>query len=745
MKRLISFIALLLLVNMLHAVTKEIKVHFDKTILKQYVQKAADSLDYIHLKYEDLVLDTDPGCPSLPIKHLTVTLPHEGQDISMSLSVGGISSIPISHRIFPTQELIPTSSETVKITFYPCNNELYSSSTVFPSENVKITDISCAGKEEKHVGLAICPVKYYPNENKYEFIEDFYISLNYTIKENSESKSVLSNYNPTDIPFYEYCIITNNQLKDSFTRLVSWIKEKGMTAGVIPVEDILNDAAIIGDTVSNLNDNAGKVRQYLQYAYKYGNTKYVLFGGNYSILPIRYGSRAESSLADYQVPTDLYFSDLNSNWNVDGDIYLGESKSSMDYGSELQVGRLLCTNASEVANYTDKLLRYELYPGNGNFAYLQKAIFTQADHMQETPLNGITGQANIIADDLSDIFTTETVMSELPGSYSSSTTYPTGNEVISAMNQRYGYVSWFNHGNPTSITAKANYYGETPYGLSSVCDNIPFIVQETANGLDCLTNKYFPMIAYSISCTITPFDEYDSVYSGFYNMGQSFTLGKDYGGPALIGNTRQGWVSTSYRFQLKFNEYIRNHTIGNSLNKAKYKNTYSKHDHALGVNIIGCPDLNIWTDIPTYFNATLAYNYSGSGTLTINPTIDSAFVCIRPITLACETSQAIAVIPSSGSISLSNIENCLITLKGRNCLPQILPLYLQSTNVNGYHYMITSDVTCGSNVRNGSCGNVIFKSGSDTEIESSGTVRLMPGTTIELGAKLSINQSDIDF
>lgn len=65
-------------------------------------------------------------------------------------------------------------------------------------------------------------------------------------------------------------------------------------------------------------------------------------------------------------------------------------------------------------------------------------------------------------------------------------------------------------------------------------------IQESGHGLDCLTNHDYPAIAYSISCTSTPFDIYGS-YDIPYNIGSSFTVAGLYGGPAFLGNTREGF------------------------------------------------------------------------------------------------------------------------------------------------------------------------------------------------------------
>ena len=87
----------------------------------------------------------------------------------------------------------------------------------------------------------------------------------------------------------------------------------------------------------------------------------------------------------------------------------------------------------------------------------------------------------------------------------------------------------------------------------------------------------------------------------------------------------------------------------------------------------------------------------------------------------------------------------LITLTGKNCLPQILPLTIQNATLQGSHYVIAKDVTCGSDVREGTQGDVIFDEGADYTFETKGTFVLSKGVTIKRGAKLQIIPSEINY
>ena len=732
------------------------KVHFSQAELRCETITGEDGQVYNLLSYSDTENSYDnPGVPTLPVKYVTFSLPYTADDISLSVRNFNTKSYAISKKIFPSQEPEPTSFVKTQKKFTPCDSHIYGSAAPYPSEQARIAEVSCVGHGDRLVVVALYPVIYYPAENRYELSEDIELTLTY--KHSAKRVEALTRSTRSidiGIPFYEYCVITSRNLKDAFTQLIAWKREKGLNAGVVCKEDILDDTntyCSVGDTVSSICDDAGKIRQYLQYAYASGITRYVLFGGKDSVLPIRYGTgynnywtKSQKHIIpnDYKIPSDFYFSELNSNWNTDVDMYYGEYSDNLDYGSELYVGRLLCTNTEEVHNYTDKLLRYEMNPGNGDFSYLKKALYTQDDQMQ----NGHEQES--IAAQLHNIFPIDTIFSEAPSYNAPDPTYPYGNDVIAEMNEHYGYVSWAGHGHPNVVTVKSNLCEQDPiYAITSVQGNIPYVVQESANGLDNLTNKDYPMFAYSISCTITPFDVFNE-YTEFPNMGQSFTLGKDYGGPVLVGNTRYGWIGLSALMQKKFNEGLFiNPIVGYAQNYAKMNyHSGDFHSHYLrhSSNIIGCPNIRIWTDIPELFSATLSY-YSNNYVVSASNSITDAEIGVRDITQANEVIDNISFNPSQGSTTLTNVENSLITLTGKNCLPQIMPLTIQNTTLHGTHYAIVKDVTCGSDVRNGTQGNVTFEQDSDFTFETKGTFTLTKDVEIKLGAQLKVIPSEINY
>lgn len=750
-------ICVILLATLLHcllpasamAQRKDTTLIFTREQLSTRTVTGEDGNQYTRLEYQGLTPRREACSPELPYRHITLPIPVNARNVTLQVSTGGASSLELREKVYPIQWPRITTIPSRPPGFAACSPSVYGSADGFPVETAYITDVSGSTDTEKRVGIAVCPLKYFPLQDKCDFYGEIQISVSYELAPTRKLSPLAAETCPTELPLYEYCIITSRSLAQSFSRLKGWIRQKGMDAGIVCLEDILSDPAIEGDTVSALYDDAGKIRQYLQYGYKYGGTRYVLFGGNDSIVPVRYGTAGFNNW-DYdcnlgKLPTDFYFAELNSNWNADGDTLLGEwhSYTYMDYKAELSVGRILCTTPQEIANYTDKLLLYETNPGRGDHSYLRKAFFSQTDGMQKL------GEAHKVARDITDIFPDTTIVSEFPSWNDDNPTAPTGNDIISEMNKHYGYVSWFCHGFPAYIatTTMGDNASDTALNAVTSLDNFHYhLIKriEIRNGLDCLKNKDYPMIAYSIACNIASFDNFkQNRYGNFLTFARSFTTGKDYGGPALIGNTRVGYEDSSYLVQKLFNSYMRSYGIGKSLNMAKLYNNQGneKHHHAFTVNVVGCPDLNVWTALPERQDATIAY---GQDAVTINPITysDSTYICLYPL----DKNRKAYTLPGNfgnGANTIQGAENCMITLKGRNCLPAFLPLALQNTNVSGDNYIQAADVKAGSDVRNGEQGSVTFEAGSVTEMETTGQVAFTRNVTVQKGAQLVIKQSNI--
>ena len=758
MKNSYLLIACLLLLT--HQQTRAERIdtllHFSYADLKVDTLTAPDGNTYTKLTYPGCVEEEEAGVPSLPVKYVHFTLPENAEDISVSIRTRNVTTYGLSSSLCPIQPAIPYLFPKVEDTFLSGDSSIYTSDNIYPATRVNIHKNALSKKGDRKVTVAMYPAVYQPVQGYFEFCEDMSLSLTYTIGSSidSQTKNVMTTL--SGLPYYEYCVITSSALKDSFTRLIAWQRQKGLNAGVVCIEDILSNS-VLGQNQNEYGylvpgpytlSDKGKLRQYLREAVVTEEiTKYVLLGGDYTIIPTRYARRVDSIWGAYSddliIPSDWYYSELSSSWYWTLYTPIGDLNDEAD----VAVGRILCTIPEDVENFTNKLLRYEMNPGNGNNAYLKKAFYLQADDGQASH------DANRVANIDSTVFTTRTILQELPSYDATNPTYPTGNQAISAMNARYGYASFYSHGNPyiiqTMTSGNNDPFNQQTNAITSLqgIDTLAAmgIVSETANGMDKLSNKYYPMFIYSTSCTNMPFDN-PNVYNFFVdvpNLGKSLTTGGDYGCAAFVGNTRLGIVQWSSILQGKFNLQLPDYPIGTALNNAKrwYNNVDScrlKQYLMLTTNLIGSPNMNLWTNQPSSYNVT----YDVDGYLTFNEPATSTSVLVHNISPEnneeeLETYQFSNV---SGEQSAPTADKYLITVLGENYLPKILPLYIWCPELHGKHYFFTKDVICERNDV-----NVVFETDADYTFETSGTFRIGKGVTIKKGARVKILPSKISY
>ena len=379
--------------------------------------------------------------------------------------------------------------------------------------------------------------------------------------------------------------------------------------------------------------------------------------------------------------------------------------------------------------------------------------------------NGNLGR--YVAQEAINFFPDTTIISEDPSAAWPLPASPTGNEIIAAMNNKnYAYVTWMGHGNPYGI-AVSGYISRSSekdllWDITSK-QNVVFpqmprdtIIPETANGIDNLNNKHYPMVAYSHGCFNASFDTYSN-FTGYPNMAQSFTQGKDYGGPAFIGHTRYSKIDSSYLIQKLFNDSLFFYTIGESLHRGKFRHIsiWNKHYNILSTNLVGCPEIRVWTDTLRSFNASITYDQQ-QATITLGDySTDTVHVGLRYL-INLENEESIIDTTSYRTIPYYHSEltfnhpwNCLISLTARNYRPQILPLYLQGATLTGKHYYIVKDVICTSRIMEYTNpdeeGGVTFTNGSDYTFETKGTFKMEKDVVIERGARVCIKPSKIEF
>jgi len=132
-------------------------------------------------------------------------------------------------------------------------------------------------------------------------------------------------------------------------------------------------------------DTQERLRNFIRYAYQNWGTTHVLLAGDDDILPCRRGwvdaSHILQPLKD-TIPTDLYFSDLDGDWDRDGDNIFGEPEDSCDFYPDVHVARMPASYAPSIELFVGKFLTY---CGNPQAPYLGDILLAGFDDRNNDP------------------------------------------------------------------------------------------------------------------------------------------------------------------------------------------------------------------------------------------------------------------------------------------------------------------------------------------------------------------------
>ncbi len=536
-------------------------VKFDKSDFKLYAEDKYDRISSD--KYGTFGKEGEPELPGVSI---TLIIPTGQTVASIKIDTQDKEKIEGVFNIYPTQSPVPTSIHAEKPKWVDQDPGVYLSDEAYPLPIFNIVSEGYFDGATRLLTIKISPFQYLPLTGELWFTNQVTFTLNYAatkepsfqpLKRSENVQKIYDGilrrivYNTNDISTnqirhvnnknlskgnavqagscdsWEYTVITNETLAPYFSDFITFKKRRGMDIGLVTVEDIYDN--YIGDQTSGIYDDAGKIRKYLTEAYS-DHTVWVLLGGDDTVIPVRYGAAySGTNNWSYIIPTDLYYAELNGDWNIDNDTYdpilappalqsqgrYGEPypDDSPQYQSELFVGRLAVSTQSEIENWFDKYLSYCENPNNGDYTYLIKALVTQEDQMQHC-----NAEAQTLEQLFSQVYTTE-IVEENAGSclcnpHNSNPSFPLPSDVVSEINENYGLICFQNHGGPNlvSISTGEGYDDENPnyyhchtwrpwYSLHDYRST-----NGNQSGLNFLTNINAYSVIYTESCDVAAFD-----------------------------------------------------------------------------------------------------------------------------------------------------------------------------------------------------------------------------------------------
>jgi hypothetical protein len=549
---------------------------------------------YDIIRYDDYELINQPGCPALPFLMYQYQLPANQNIDTIEVEILKADTLEGAYQIIPGSEqyILSRNIKYGKLS----KSAIYNQNKPYPEKIVK--NKGCGYLSGRKIAsLQIYPLIYNPHQKKVVLIEkleitihekqtgiglqkknltsenlnlkQYYKNIDFLQDRELESRFNQENYHP-------YLIITSEDLSSDFKRLEIWKRQKGLNPKIITTDEISENY--------NGKDLPAKIRNFIIYARNSWRTKWLLLGGDTDIIPARYAyafdCQANGPADANDIPCDLYYSDLDGNWNQDGDNIYGEVEDSVDMYPDVFVGRAPVENSREASAFVDKLLKYEKQPEPRRILdMLFLAMILWGDPYTDSAIS---------KDYIDSIYVPPRFSPVIKLYESKGKGY--ADYVVNRINEGVNIINHNGHAWYTSMGV-----GHYEYLHNDDMDNLG-------------NQDIFPIL-YSIGCWPAAFDR-ECIAEHFLNN-------PDGGGVAFIGNSRYGWGSPgnplfgySDRFDRAFFKNLLQRDIVQSgatlaATKAQYiplsrqENVYRWCQYEL--NLLGDPEMPVWTEKPRDF------------------------------------------------------------------------------------------------------------------------------------------------
>ena len=582
---------------------------------------------YDRVKMADARFPAEPGTPSLPVRFVQMAIPADLELEKVEVVLSERQELPGTYRLYPAQRFYPVSSlptKGEKVEFVEPDPAVYALNTEYPGKLAEVTNNGFLGGQ--HIaGVALYPLQYVPAEGRLilytriEFRLVFRSASHSPAPVNRRSAKTVRFYsdlaksmviNPEDVQLdtkgflpqdeeIDYLIITDASFVPTFQELADWKILKAISTDIKDVSWVLSNYPG--------SDDQERIRNCIRDYYANYGTKWVLLGGDTDIIPHR--SAQISSIGEL-IPCDQYFSDLDSNWDANGNHIYGEWADSVDMYPDVFVGRAPSNDVSQAQTFVNKCLVYETNPP---IDYQTKTLYAAEELWPGT-------DAAVLKNYIDSSF--------VPDYFQATKLYETSGNLNratfgAALNEGQNIVNHNGHGN---------------FDVISIGPEAWF-----SSDMDGLVNTPRYSLFYTIGC-ITAAIDVDCI-------GEHFVNNPDGGGFAYCGNSRFGWGLPGYplegpgaEFDIEFfrvlfhsGDYQVGKTLGNS--KLPFIPIAQQHS-GLGVYyrwtvytllLLGDPTLELWTDIPAELSVSHAsVFFAGMSYFEVNVAQDSALVsCVK--------------------------------------------------------------------------------------------------------------------
>ncbi len=631
------------------------------------------------LEVNDLPLSGKPGEPCLPVKAIQVYVPRGSRIASVTGRPIVTYELPGTYYILPRQHEVPLNGEIQWMPVMP-DPKIYGLAETYPAQPVRLAaEGHIAGR--KIASIEVFPLQYIPAERRLILNEQ--LALEITLEpapdqvripletasvrrlRNEIVSKLVANPEEVELDFgnqtgtlspgeaAEYLIICLEQHADEYEALKNWKIRKGIPTEIVTQQDIL--ATYPG------RDEPEQLRNCILDYYLNQSTVWVLLTLSAPKAKIRGCYCKVGGTVDKGIPCDLYFADMDGDWNADGDSYWGETNDDVDLYPDVYVGRIPANKGLQCSTVVQKILTYEgYYPVPTDY---QLRMLFLAEYADEST-DGAVGKNMIDNESVPPRFDPITKLYESSGNLNHST-------AMNALNSGMSIVNHDGHGN-------ANLIAIGPDVL-------------TTDDARALTNAPRYSVLYTVACIPGNFENVMGCF------GRGFIEAEN-GGGFFIGNSRYGWYwpgnpgyGTGELFDRQFFKslFVRNYDhLGVVHADAKVQRIPWSQDNGTDrwtqftCNLFGDPETPVWKDTPLTMSVSHPESIeAGSQSVTVSAMADGSPVeDARVCAWMDSTVYEVAYTGSNGSaqftLSPSDTGTILITVTKNGYLP-----YLGDTRV----------------------------------------------------------------
>jgi len=351
------------------------------------------------------------GEPGMPVSFIKILLPAKKTVKSIHATGDSVlveSPIDLIEKpVFPHQNPVPMGQ--IPPEQIEKNKQIYQSSEKYPGQIYEEQNIGYS-RGYSILTVALTPVQYSPAGGKLWYHPKIMLdieledtdNINQFFRNNPDDeewvKGLVINPEMTDLyrgeiasleypgglcdpsDNYDYVIITTtynglDYWSTGGSLTYNWddlmnrhTSEDGLDCTLVTIQDI-NTCTDYHDPDPLFNDLEAHIREFCKDAYEDWETDYIFIGGDDEWIPARH----MDSSYETDIDSDVYWSNLDLNFNADHDSYWGEEgDSGFDLYAEIFIGRITCDEPQDVSNWMTKSF---YYADNVDIDYLDNAAF----------------------------------------------------------------------------------------------------------------------------------------------------------------------------------------------------------------------------------------------------------------------------------------------------------------------------------------------------------------------------------